>query len=71
MPVTNDVGQPDLDRLLTMTEVAARLNVSRQTVRQLMDTGQLTFVQLTDTIKRFRPGDVEAFLNARLFGARA
>ena len=71
MPVTKEVGQPDLDRLLTMTEVASRLKVSRQTVRHLMDNEQLPYVQLTSSIKRFRPVDVEAFLNARLSGVRA
>jgi excisionase family DNA binding protein len=63
MPVTNETSRPEL---LTATEVATMLRVSRRTVRHLTDANELPFVQVTRGIRRFRRSDVEVFLSERL-----
>jgi excisionase family DNA binding protein len=48
--------------MLTIAEVARRLNVSRSTVRRLKDNGELAHVVVGDRCVRFPETAVEAYL---------
>ena len=52
-----------LDKLLmlTLSQVAARLSVSRTTVRRLKDAGELPYSLVSKRCVRFREEDVEAY----------
>ena len=51
--------------LLTVRDVAARLQVSTTTVYRLRATGQIAVVKVGAAL-RFRPGDVEAYERRQL-----
>ncbi len=53
------------DRLLTADEVAALLSVSRRRVMDLMRTGALPSIRVSDRVVRFERQDVDAFLERR------
>lgn len=63
MPVTPETGQSEL---LLADEVARRLRVTPRLLRKLCETGEMTYVQLSPRTRRFRPADVEAFLQASM-----
>lgn len=48
-------------RLLTVNEVAEQFRLSRATIYRLLNSGQLTCLQIGSR-KRFRPDHLEAFL---------
>jgi excisionase family DNA binding protein len=50
------------DPVLTIEDVAARLNVNRRLVRKLMDEGRLRFVRVGN-VYRFREAWLEAFID--------
>ncbi|HXI15294.1 MAG TPA: helix-turn-helix domain-containing protein [Chloroflexota bacterium] len=57
---------PEDERLLTIDEVADYLRVTRQTVYRFCEGGQLSYFTLGDSgQRRFRFGDVRAFLRKR------
>jgi excisionase family DNA binding protein len=60
---------PGLERLLTLTDVALWLGLTRQAVRRLTREAGLRYVRLGRTIK-FRRAWVEDFLESRDGGAR-
>lgn len=49
------------ERLLTKSEVAARLSVSERTIDRMVATGQLRATQAGNRV-RFRPQDIEDYL---------
>ncbi|MCB2212100.1 helix-turn-helix domain-containing protein [bacterium] len=52
--------------LIPLREAAAMLSVSRQTVMNYVNRGQLTCVRPTPTSVFFRPADLEAFVEKHL-----
>lgn len=60
-------------RLLKVTEVAARLGVSRDWVYRRINRGELPVVELGDTSRnqRIRESDLAAFIEQRTYGARS
>lgn len=62
MAATPEVGQTVL---LQTSDVARILNIHRRTVLRLAKSGELTYVQVSKYIRRFRPEDIEDFLNQR------
>lgn len=48
--------------LLTPEDVAELLHVSPRTVRRLVQRGELAEIRITETIARFTPADVDAFI---------
>jgi|LSQX01.2.fsa_nt_gb excisionase family DNA binding protein len=48
--------------LLTAEELAVKLGVSKDTIRRWRRSGKLPSVKLGERMIRFRPSDVEAFL---------
>lgn len=48
--------------MLTVAQVAARLNVSRSTVRRLKEAGSLEYVVIAEKCLRFPESAVEAYL---------
>lgn len=52
-----------MERMLTTGEVATLLGVTEQTVRGHVRSGRLVAVQI-GRVLRFRPSDVEAYLEA-------
>ena len=48
----------------TIRDLAELLQVSGMTIRRRMDAGDLPYYKIGDAV-RFRPEDVEAFLDAR------
>lgn len=60
------------ERYLTVEQVAERLQVRRETVREWLRRGLLPGVRLGDrTGWRIRPSDLERFLDARRSGEAA
>ncbi len=57
------VVPPDPNCLLTLREVAWRLNVPVRYVRQLRQSGALPVVRLGARRLRVRPADLERYLN--------
>jgi excisionase family DNA binding protein len=49
------------DNLLTVQEVANRLNVSRPTVYRLVKKGKIQHIKVEGSI-RIKPGDLESFI---------
>lgn len=60
-----------MDRLLSIAEVAALLQVSRATIYRLTDDEGLPFVRIGDRTRRFRESEVEAWLDGRIVGREA
>lgn len=60
----------DLPKMLTSPEVEAALNVSRPTLRRLVDTGAIPATKVGQNF-RFWPEDVAAYLEANRVAARA
>ena len=56
-----------LERLLTLPELAERLQLSEKTIRRMVATGRLPCVRLGRQL-RFLPGDVFRWLAARREG---
>jgi excisionase family DNA binding protein len=63
---------PELERpveqpgyLLTRQQVAEILQVSERTVRRAVQRGELAEIRVTETVGRFAPADVEAFIAAK------
>jgi excisionase family DNA binding protein len=52
-------------RLLTRAQVADILRVSDRTLANLLRAGDIPFVRVGVTLQRFRPADVEAYLERR------
>ncbi|MBC3191668.1 helix-turn-helix domain-containing protein [Pseudonocardia sp. C8] len=59
------MSAPEVERLLTTREVAARLRLSGRTVLRLVEAGQLPVIALTGRTVRFRVEDVDRFLAER------
>lgn len=57
-------GKPP-EPLLTLEQAAERLCVSRTTVQELVDRGELPCVEVTGRAIRVDPRDIEAFLKAK------
>lgn len=57
------------DRLLRISEAALFLAVSRSSIYQLMEHGQLPYVKV-GRARRVRQQDLDQFVLARLIGAR-
>ena len=53
------------EAFLTRQQVAARLNVSAQTVARLAESGELAEVRLSERSPRIRASDVDAYLVAK------
>lgn len=53
------------DQLLTLQQVADRLQVSMSTVRRKVKTGELTVVKIGRN-QRVRPADLEAYIKANV-----
>ena len=58
------------DRLLTLRQVAERLNVSLRYVRGLRQSGALPVVPLSPRCLRVRPGDLDRLVEERMAGRR-
>jgi excisionase family DNA binding protein len=52
--------------LLTPEEAALRLHVCTKVLRRLRDRGLIRYVAVTDRKIRYRPEDVDAYLESRL-----
>ena len=57
------------DQLLTLQQVADRLQVSLSTIRRMVDRGDLPFVKVGRNI-RVRPEDLEAYIAANVEKAK-
>ena len=55
--------------LLTTAEVAELLGVSTDTVLRWVQQRKLAVVKINATTVRYRPSDVDEFINERLIGA--
>jgi excisionase family DNA binding protein len=55
----------DNDELLTLEEVARRLQVHSETVRRYIKQKKLTAIRLSNTNLRIRESELERFLKAR------
>lgn len=66
LPVAAPLPPLDPDRLLTLKEVARRLNVPVRYVRQLRQSGALPVVPLSPRRLRVRPEDLERFIQERM-----
>ncbi len=53
------------DQLLTLQQVADRLQVSMSTIRRLADTGDLKIVRIGRNL-RVRPDDLRAYIEANI-----
>jgi len=53
------------DQLLTLRQVADRLQVSMSTVRRLVDAGELRTVRIGRNL-RVRPEDLKAYIDANV-----
>jgi len=53
------------DQLLTLQQVADRLQVSMSTVRRLVDAGDLKIVRIGRNL-RVRPDDLRAYIEANI-----
>ncbi len=56
-----------ISSLLTLDQVAARVNVSRRTVRRYVERGELAAIRLPGLF-RFDPPEVERFIDKRRVG---
>jgi excisionase family DNA binding protein len=56
---------PEPQQLLTIAQVADRLQLSRRTVYRLVRRGLLRVVHVTPRRVRFRPADLDAYVAAR------
>lgn len=54
------MASTDLPELLTSTEAAVRLGVSRETIRRWAATKRLRHVKMPSGRLRFRPEDIDA-----------
>lgn len=57
------------DQLLTLDQVAAKLQVSMSTVRRLLDRGELKAVRIGRSL-RVRPADLAAYIEANAEGGQ-
>ena len=65
----NEAAEPPPDGArLTIKDVAARLNVNHQTVRQLIKTGAMRSVRVGG-VYRFRQEWIDAFIDSAVEGA--
>lgn len=62
MSATPAESTPDL-RTLGFTETAGALNVSERTLRHMVSTRRIPYVKFGRSL-RFRPADIESFLDA-------
>ena len=58
------------DELLTVKEVAERLKLNQQTIRNMIDRGELGHVRVGQRRVRVRQSQLDAFLPARQRGSR-
>ncbi len=59
-----------MDRLLCVQEVADLLGVSRATIYRLIQRNGLPFVRFGKELLRFRPADIEAWVESWAGAAR-
>jgi len=55
---------PTPENLLTVSDVAARLALSKKSIYRLIETGELKAVRFGNTV-RIHPDDLRAFINER------
>lgn len=67
-----DEGKVDrpAERMLTVSEVCERLNLSPPTVYRMMDRGELAYAQFGRT-RRIKPEDLAAAVAAAMRGGKA
>jgi excisionase family DNA binding protein len=62
-PTTGDGGRRIEPALLTVSEAATYLGMSRRTVERIAAAGVLPVVQLADHRRRFRRSDLDEYIN--------
>jgi len=60
-----DQGQIAIARLLTASEVAKILGISKKTVNKLAREAKIGFVRVTERDRRFREEDVQKYIDTR------
>lgn len=57
-----------VEKLLTIDEVAQMLQVSRSAIYKNMSAGTIPYLRINKRIVRFRPSDIQAWLDGKLQG---
>ena len=60
----NALGNSPLDALLTLEQVAKRLNVSVRQVYRLIDDGKFPVIMVSKRSPRINPGELQRYLEA-------
>jgi len=70
-PVSAVLDPADPERLLTVADLAQKLNVGVSWVYAKVESRELPYVRLGQRYLRFRPSDIESYLRSQQRGAEA